>query len=73
MNVFEIIVNFNDGQKDYVSATVYHNDMYWGALEDIAKPENVHDYDMKWRNGLVYHYHGVLKNKLPHGANIIAH
>ena len=72
MDIYKIVVDFHDNQKDYVSATVYYNDMYWGVLDDIAKPENVHDYNMQWRNGLIHHYYNMLKNKLPNGATIIS-
>ena len=71
MDIYQVVVNFNEGNKDYVSATIYHNDNFYKSLDDIAKPENVDDYNAKWCNGLVFHYGKLAHDLLPAGARII--
>ena len=64
MNIFKIYVNFNEGTKDYVSATLYKNDVEINRLSDISKPESVSDYTDNWKNGLINHYYDQVKSTL---------
>jgi len=71
MDIYQVVVNFNENTKDYVSATLYHNNNFYRSLADIAKPENMDDYTTQWRNGLINHYKKMASTLLPNGALII--
>lgn len=71
MDIYKLYVNFNEGTRDYVGATLYHNDRKVVKLSDIAKPEDVKDYTIKWRNGLIAFYLDMVKKELPAGAKVV--
>ena len=71
MDIYQVVVNFNENTKDYVSATLYHNNNFYRSLDDIAKPENVDDYTTQWRNGLINHYKSMASALLSNGALIV--
>lgn len=71
MDIYQVVVNFNENTKDYVSATLYHNNNFYKLLDDVAKPENVDDYTTQWRNGLINHYKSRASAVLPNGALIV--
>lgn len=71
MDIYQVVVNFNEGTRDYVSATIYHNDNFYKSLVDIAKPENVDDYNTQWCNGLINCYKNIASGLLPNNALIV--
>lgn len=66
-NAYQLVVNFNEGVKDYASATLYINDNLYKKLEDIFKPEDRH---AQWYNKLVFKYSKIAQDILPQGARI---
>lgn len=63
--ISKLLVNFNEGTKDYVTATVYNMmDEETQKLPNIRKPENVSDYTTSWKQGLYTHYENVARECL---------
>lgn len=73
MNIVKILVDFHEGKKDYVTATAYdfHGKKIMELL-DVAKPEDVSDYTLEWKNGLIEYYKNMYKmNTLDFDSKII--
>lgn len=70
MNTYQLVVDFNEGVKDYVSATLYINDNFYKKLEDVEKPD---DRTAQWYKSLVFHYGKLAKKLLPNGAKIVTY
>jgi len=71
MDIYQVVVNFNENTRDYVSATLYHNNNFYKLLDDIVKPENVEDYTVQWKNGLIDYYKNIAGSLLPDNALIV--
>lgn len=65
MNTYKLLVNFNEGSKDYVDAYVYDMmDNLVLSLSSISKPIELADYTFNWKNGLYPHYEMLAKAEL---------
>lgn len=65
MNTYKLLVDFNEGSKDYVNAYVY--DMGGNlvlSLPSISKPVELADYTFNWKNGIYPHYEMLAKTEL---------
>lgn len=50
--MFKVVVSLNEGTQDYTEAFITLNDMPIMKLPDVAKPYDVKDYNLSWKNGL---------------------
>ena len=64
MNIFKLYVNFQEGSKDYVTASVFRDDILYKKLEDISKPYDINNYTTDWKNGLINHYYKLAQEQI---------
>lgn len=64
MNIFKLYINFQEGSKDYVTASVFRGDSLYMKLEDISKPYDINNYNTDWKNGLIKHYYNLAQEQL---------
>ena len=60
MNMYKVLINWNDNVKDYVTVTWFNGDK---AIKTISynKPYDVSDYTFSWKQGLYEYQHQLLQ------------
>lgn len=70
--IYTILINLHEGTKDYVTANVHS--LTTGSikeLKDIAKPDNVEDYNLQWIHGLANEYKIMAREFVPSDGFIV--